>query len=115
MYGNYLDMVDVVKNNLDKIIDACKKHHVQSLYLFGSAARGDDFTQYSDIDFLIDYKLPVTTNTEIFYKVENDEKLLNELEAIVERKVDLIQKQHIKNKYLRYFINKDKKLIYGLS
>ena len=108
-------MVDVVKNNLEQIINACKKHHVQSLYLFGSAAREVDFTINSDIDFIVQYELPSTSNSEIYYKVENEEKLQQQLEAIVDRKVDLIQEKNIKNKYLRYFINKDKKLIYGIS
>ena len=107
-------MVEAVENNLDSIIDACKTHHVRSLYLFGSAARGSDFTEKSDIDFLVDYSLPTNSNGEIFFKVENGEKLQEKLETITKRKVDLIQEQNIKNKYLRYFINKDKKLIYGV-
>jgi predicted nucleotidyltransferase len=108
-------MVDTVKNNLDKILDACKKHHVQSLYLFGSAARTNDFTEKSDLDFLVHYSLPTTSNEEVFFKVTNEENLQKKLEEITKRKVDLVQDQNIRNKYLRYFINKDKTLIYGVS
>ncbi len=106
-------MVDVVKENLKDIINTCKKYHVQSLYLFGSAARGNDFKQTSDIDFIVNYSLP--SDIDVFFRVENSKKLQKELEAIVKRKVDLIQEQNIRNKYMRYFINKDKQMIYGFS
>jgi len=108
-------MIELVKTNLDKIIEACKKHHVQSLYLFGSAARVDDFTNESDLDFLVHYSLPQSNDQEIFFKVANAENLQEKLEKITKRKVDLIQDQNIKNKYLKYFINKDKTLVYGVS
>ena len=45
-------MVALIQNNIDAIRDACKKHHVKSLYLFGSANSGQAFDQQSDIDFL---------------------------------------------------------------
>jgi predicted nucleotidyltransferase len=109
-------MVELVKNNLEEIADACKKHHVKALYIFGSAARVDDFTDKSDVDFLVNFDdLPETTDEEVFYQVENYDHLQEKLEKILSRKVDLIQEQNIRNKYLRYFINKDKKLVYGLS
>lgn len=46
-------MVHVVKNKLSDIVQTCKEMNVESLYLFGSAARGDDFNQNSDVDFYI--------------------------------------------------------------
>ena len=45
-------MVDIVKNNLEKIIDTCKIMQVKSLYFFGSGSRQNDFTNQSDIYFL---------------------------------------------------------------
>lgn len=108
-------MVDAVKNNLDKIIEARKEHHIQSLYSFGSAAREIDFTEKSDIDFLVQSSLPINNDAELYFKISNGESLLEKLQSIVERKVDLVQEQNIRNKYLRHFINKDKKLLYGIS
>ena len=105
-----MTMIDFVKNNLDR-----KEHHVKSLYLFGSAARKNDFTEKSDIDFLVQYSLSVNSDEELFFKISNGECLHKKLQSIVKRKVDLVQDQNIRNKYLRYFINKDKKLLYGLS
>lgn len=101
---------------MEKIIDACKKHHVKALYLFGSAARSNDFTEKSDVDFLVEYNYKEETNdNNVFQRVENAESLKEKLEKIMAREVDLIQEKNIRNKFLKYFINKEKKLIYGVS
>ena len=109
-------MIALVKNNINTITDLCKKHHVTSLYVFGSAARENDFSDKSDIDLLVNFKsLPITTNEEIFYKVENYDQLQKNLELVLNRKIDLLQEAAIKNRFLKYFINKEKKLLYGIS
>ena len=109
-------MIDIIEHNIDVIKDACNKHHVKELFVFGSAARESDFTNKSDIDILVNFEtLPLETNEQVFYVVENKERLEEELEKIFKREVDLIEEKNISNKYLRYFINKDKKLIYGVS
>ncbi|MDQ6756992.1 MAG: nucleotidyltransferase domain-containing protein [Bacteroidota bacterium] len=109
-------MTALLKNNLDTIKDLCKKHHVNSLYVFGSAAREIDFNEKSDVDFLVTFNsLPVNTNEEVFYIADNYENLQKELQTIVNRKVDLIRENNIKNKFLKYFINKEKELLYGIS
>jgi uncharacterized protein len=109
-------MAPEVKNNIDKITDACKKHHVKSLYLFGSAARVNDFTENSDIDFLVNFE-PVHGNsdTDIFLMANNYQSLVQKLQSITNRKIDLLQEKNIRNKYLKYFINKEKQLVYGVS
>jgi predicted nucleotidyltransferase len=109
-------MINIIRNNIDEIIDACQKHHVKSLYLFGSAAREKDFNEESDIDFLVDFEpLPLVTDDDVLKKVTNSEELGSRLQSITKKKVDLIQETNIRNKFLRYFINKEKKLLYGLS
>ncbi len=109
-------MHPLIENKKKLITQLCKKYHVKQLYVFGSAARGIDFTDKSDIDFLVIFEsLPATTNEDIFYKVENYEQLQKNLESITRRKVDLFQESNIKNRFLKYFINKEKKLLYGIS
>lgn len=111
-----LNMIELIKNNIDSIIDVCKRHHVKALYLFGSAARASDFTDNSDVDFVVEYNYKDETNdSNVFERVQNAEALKEELQNITKREVDLIQEQNIRNKFLRYFIKKEKKLIYGLS
>lgn len=109
-------MIDLIQNNIDAIADACKQHHVEELFLFGSAARKNDFTDNSDIDILVNFKpLPLNSNEEVFYVVENRDKLQERLKKIFKREIDLIEENRISNKYLRCLINKDKKLLYEVS
>jgi predicted nucleotidyltransferase len=63
----------------------CQKYQVQELALFGSALR-DDFQATSDVDVLVEYK-PGTKRT-LFDFVE----LQEELEDLLGRKVDLVEK-----------------------
>jgi len=109
-------MVEIVKNNIDKINEACKIHHVKALYLFGSAARINDFTNDSDVDFVVEYNYKGETNdNNVFERVKNTDLLKEKLKTIINREIDLIQEKNIRNKYLKYFINKEKELIYGVS
>jgi len=109
-------MIDLIQNNINAIADACRQHHVKELFLFGSAARRGDFTESSDIDILVNFEnLPLDTNEQIFYIVENRDKFQERLKEIFKRNIDLLEESKISNKYLRYFINKDKKLLYEVS
>ncbi len=51
----------------------------------------------------------------MFERVKNTDLLKEKLKTIINREIDLIQEKNIRNKYLKYFINKDKELIYGVS
>ena len=72
--------------NKDKLIS---KYHLKSIGIFGSFTR-EDFTDESDIDILIDYEQPI--GIEFI-------DLADELERILNRKVDLVSKRGIKPKY----------------
>lgn len=102
-------MIPVVKNNTNKIVDACKKHNVTQLYLFGSATGMEEQVE-SDIDFLVVYKrdkegLPA----EGFDYFD----FLFALEEITGRKVDLVVEDVIRNKYFRQRVDAQKQLIYA--
>jgi len=102
-------MVDVVKNNLEKIIDTCREMQVQSLYLFGSGARENDYTDKSDIDFLYN----MITNEQGMPESKYDYfDLLWKLEEITGKKVDLVSEKGIRNKYLLQSILEDRIKIY---
>ncbi len=51
----------------------------------------------------------------MFERVKNTDLLKEKLKTIINREIDLIQEKNIRNKYLKYFINKEKELIYGVS
>lgn len=87
----------------------CKKHHVKELYFFGSIAR-EDFSPESDIDFLVTYDEMLAKPQQ---RVANEDALKESLENLLQKEVDLVQYTGIQNKYLKYFINQEKQLLYA--
>lgn len=97
----------LIDQNINRLKALCKKHHVQKLYLFGSATN-DSFNENSDVDFLVSFhkiELPIYFENYITFK-EKLSKLLN-------REVDLVEEQTLRNPVLINSINKSKELIYG--
>lgn len=69
--------------------ELARRYPIASLGLFGSIVR-DDFTEKSDIDIIVSFTRPV--GIEFI-------DLANELEVKLDRKVDLVSKNGIKEKY----------------
>ena len=68
-----------------------EKYHISSLGLFGSVVR-DDFTSASDIDIIVSFSKPI--GIEFI-------DLADELEDMLHRKVDLVSRGGIKDKYFK--------------
>ena len=86
-------MID--KENITNILKANKldllaRYHLKSIGIFGSFTR-EDFNNDSEIDILIDYDQPI--GIEFI-------DLAEELEKILNLKVDLVSKNGVKPKYL---------------
>ena len=107
-------MNSLIENSKQQIIELCKQHHVKELYVFGSAAR-NDFNDKSDIDLLADFKkYPSLNNSDELYSYfKNFDELNNQFSILLNRNVDLLTENNIKNKYLKKIINEEKKLIYA--
>jgi uncharacterized protein len=76
-----------------------KKYYIKTLGIFGSYSRGD-FDNNSDIDILVEFEKPV--GLEFI-------DLADELENLLQKKVDLVSKKAIKP---RYFSSINSDLIY---
>jgi predicted nucleotidyltransferase len=100
-------MHSIITNNADKIREACDRHHVQSLFAFGSVCT-DKFNDASDIDFLVAFK-PLNPAD----YADNYFQIAELLERILLRPVDLITDKSLKNPYFIRSINQTKTLIYG--
>jgi predicted nucleotidyltransferase len=99
--------MDEIKKHLDKLISLCNKYNVDKLYVFGSALTSSFDKENSDIDLLV--------NLSIVDSIERGEALIglwNDLEAVFNRKVDLVTEDSIRNPYLKSNIDHTKKLIY---
>ena len=102
-------MVDVVKNNLDRIIDVCKEMQLQSLFLFGSATREEDFKSNSDLDFIFTFKTNEQGMTQSGYDYFD---LLFKLQEITGKRIDLVAEERISNEYFLKRVNQEKLCLY---
>ncbi len=98
-------------NLLDKhIVDInklCSDHNVKRLYAFGSILT-NKFGAESDIDLVVDFN-PI----DISIYAENYYNLKFSLQSILNRPIDLLEDNAIKNPYFRQNLNETRKLIYG--
>ena len=100
-------MVDLVQNKLDKIVNACKKHHVVAIALFGSAVN-DSMNEDSDIDLLVDF----SDDIDVLNYADNYFSLLHQLQEILDRKVDLVSSKSLKNPILKEEVYQSKVDLY---
>ena len=84
----------------------CQKWNVREFALFGSVL-GSDFTSESDVDVL------VTFGPEGGVTFENYPVILDELENIFGRKVDLVEKGTIRNPFRRHAILTSRRVIHA--
>lgn len=92
--------INEIKSFLQKYIeDYKKKYNVKSLGIFGSYSRGDQ-TADSDVDIVVEFDQPIGLKFVSF---------ANELEEVLQMKVDLVSRKGIKQKYWEYI---EKEVIY---
>lgn len=99
-----MGLLETYKNQIQIL---CENHKVRTLYLFGSVNTAN-FTQESDVDLVVDFKI----EDPIEY-TENYFDLKFELERILNRQIDLLESKAIRNLYLKERIDKTKVLVYG--
>jgi uncharacterized protein len=99
-------MQALVKENLEKIERILEAHKVKRAYLFGSAATAR-FSPESDVDFLVTFgKIPFGEYATNYWSLEDD------LQQLLNRKVDVVVERTLTNPYLIKVINQTKTLIY---
>ena len=99
----------VLEPHLQTIARLCQLHKVDRLFVFGSVL-SDNFHAESDIDFLVKFG-----EVDLFHYFDNFMDFKEALEKLLQRRVDLVEEQTLKNPVLRTSIDKTKKLIYGPS
>jgi predicted nucleotidyltransferase len=86
----------------------CRIYRVHRLELFGSAATGGYRPGESDLDFLVEFEpLPPGAYADAYFD------LLDSLETLVGRPVDLVVASAIKNPYFRQAVEQTKILLYA--
>jgi len=91
-----------------RIADFARRWRIRELALFGSVLR-DDFDDDSDVDVLVSFD-PVAT-----WSLWDLTTMADELSAIIGRKVDLVEKEGLRNPFRRQHILSGRKVIYAGS
>ena len=100
--------MNLVARNKAELTALCRRFGVRRLELFGSVATGQDDPIGSDVDFLVEFEtLPEGTYADAYFG------LLESLEALLERPVDLVVATAITNPYFRKSVDDTKTLVYA--
>ena len=102
--------MNIIELHKNAVIELCKKHHVKTLCVFGSAL-GDDFNDESDVDFSVVFdgdilKDPIEGGQNSWNFIESLEKEFN-------RRVDLVFENSIRNRFFKMELDLTKKLLYA--
>jgi predicted nucleotidyltransferase len=102
-------MIAIVEQNLEALKEVCRKFHVRRLELIGSALTREEFdVEESDIDFLVEFvPLKQGEYADTYFG------LLEALESLFNRHVDLVMVRAVKNPYFLESINKSRKVLYA--
>lgn len=98
----------LIELNIQHIFELCRKYKVKTLYVFGSILT-PRFNEDSDVDFLVNFKkeeIPLLEFADNFFDFQFA------LEDMLQRKVDLVCDDSIKNSYFRKEVDRTKHLIY---
>ena len=90
-------MIDEVKLHREELQALCRRFHVRRLDLFGSAARDDFDPQRSGLDFLIEFdrEHPDALSFDTYFGLKEA------LEALLGRRVDLVEPRAVRNPYFK--------------
>jgi len=86
----------------------CRRFQVRRLEVFGSAATGTFRPESSDLDFLVEFEAPASAGYADRYF-----GLLEGLEQLFGRPVDLVVESAITNPYFRAAVEQSRTLLYA--
>jgi predicted nucleotidyltransferase len=95
-----------VSLNYNEIVVICEKYNINELSIFGSSLR-DDFNKNSDIDILVSFHQ--NSNVNLFDIMD----LENEFSRILNREVDIVEKEALKNPIRKNRILSTREIIYA--
>ncbi len=101
-------MLELIADHREQVIDLCRRHHVRTLELFGSAAEGNFDLDKSDLDFLVDF-LPLQPgqHAPAYFG------LLQGLQDLFQREIDLVMVRAIRNPYFLKSVNQSRRVLYA--
>jgi predicted nucleotidyltransferase len=101
-------MIGVLEDKRQAIAEACARHGVLRLDVFGSALRDDFRPDESDLDLLVELG-PM----EPYARVDAYFGMLEELRTLLGMKIDLVMAGAIKNPYIARDIERTRRTLYA--
>jgi predicted nucleotidyltransferase len=103
-------MQSFIHDHREEIAALCRQHHVRRLAVFGSFVRGDFDPTRSDIDLLVEFE-PLSPTV----YAPNYFALLEALDRLFLRRVDLVTDSSIRNPYFREAVEKEQQTLYAAA
>ncbi len=102
-------MIQLLEKRRHQLVKLCEKFKVKNFYVFGSAAIQGKFNpRHSDIDFLVEFEeMDAAEHAECYFS------LLEHLQDLFHRRIDLVEINAVANPYLRRSIAKTKIKLYA--
>ena len=101
-------MIHQLEDHRDAIEGLCRRFAVRRLEVFGSAVVGDFDPATSDVDFLVEFHETATIGRSDAYF-----GLLEGLQRVLGRNVDLVVISAVKNPYFLQSIERSRTLLYA--
>ncbi len=101
-------MIKQIEQNRQAIAEACARHGVLRLDVFGSAVREDFRPEASDIDFLVEFG-PMGA----YARVDAYFGMLDELRELLGTKIDLVMVGAVRNPYVARDIERTRRALYA--
>jgi len=102
-------MISFIEEHYESLKRLCKQYRVKRFEVFGSALTGEGFDpENSDLDFLVEF-LPLQPgeHADAYFG------LLEALQDLFTRSIDLVETKAIRNPYFLESINQNRKEIYA--
>jgi len=99
-------MIEVLSNKMEAIASLCEIHRVKTIAVFGSAAQ-NTMTAQSDIDFLVQFSEDIDDFADNYFS------LLESLELLTGKAIDLVSVNSLRNPVLKEEIEKSKIELYA--
>jgi predicted nucleotidyltransferase len=101
-------MTHVLEGHRLELGELCRKYRVRRLDVFGSAACGDFNEHSSDVDLLVEFDdMPHADRADAYLG------FLTAVEALLGRRVDLVELGAVRNPYLLRGIEESRELVYA--
>ena len=101
-------MTHVLEGHREELIALCRRYRVRRLDVFGSATADDFDEESSDVDLLIEFDEMSPADRADAYL-----GFLTAVEALLKRRIDLVEMGAVRNPYLRRGIEESRELVYA--